>query len=279
MAKGKTLSEIVEEYISAGRIELPVLDKTAIRIQEMMAKGEYDPVAVERLVVSDPALSGSLLRHANSSFFGGIEKVLTVRDAIVRLGVKRVAELVLLSTIGEQYQLSNEIFRDFATRLWRHAVGAGLGAQWLAKKTMANRVQEAFLAGLMHDIGKLLLLRVLDELVRAKTLKFMPSEDLILELLDGLHCSCGEMLLQYWNLPDAYAVVVRAHHDEDYPENETLLSCVRLADLACNRLGIGIGPPSDINLAASIEAQRLRVSEIVLAELEIVLEDAMELAQ
>ena len=66
MGSGKNLAEIVQERISSGKAELPVLDQTAIKIQEMISKGEYDPGAVEELVVSDPALSGSLLRHANS---------------------------------------------------------------------------------------------------------------------------------------------------------------------------------------------------------------------
>jgi len=279
MGNEKNLGMIVQEHIESGKIELPVLDQTAIKIQEMLAKGEYDPNAVEELVGSDPALSGSLLRHANSSFFGGIEKVVTVRDAIMRLGVKHVAELVLISTVSKQYELSTEAFRDLANRLWRHAIGVGIGSQWLATKIIGDRTQEAFLGGLMHDIGKLLLIRVLDDLVTAKSLKFMPSEQLVLELLDGLHCASGEQLLQHWNIPSMYSDIVRTHHDDEYPESDALQSCIRLADLACNRLGIGIGDPSDISLAATVEAQRLRISEVLLAELEIILEDAMELSQ
>lgn len=279
MGNERTLAVIVEEKIANGEVELPVLDQTALKIQQMIARGEYDPDAVEQLVGSDPALTSSLLRHANSSFFGGIEKVVTAKDAIMRLGVKHVAELVLLSTVAAQYQLRNPTLRDVATSLWRHAVGTGIGAQWLAKKLMGDRMQEAFLGGLMHDIGKLLLIRVLDDLVAAKTLKFVPSNDLILQLLDGLHCTSGAVLLEHWNLPEVYAQIVRTHHDDDYHENDALLGCVRLADLACNRLGIGVGPATDLSLAASVEAQRLRASEVVLAELEIILEDAMELAQ
>ena len=278
MGQEKTLSDIVEQYIDAGEIELPILDQTAIEIQDMMGRGEYDPGAVAKLVEGDPTLSSSLLRYANSSFFGGIDKVVTVQDAIMRLGVKRVGELVLMSAVGAQHQLKNEQFRQSAVQLWRHAVATAVGAQWLAQRTIGDRSQEGFLAGLLHDIGKLLVLRVLDDLAAAKKLKFMPSEDLVLQLLDGLHCRSGEKLLEHWNIPEPYGTVVRSHHDDDYPENDAFLGIVRLADMASNRLGIGLGEPTDISLAASLEAQRLRVSEVVLAELEIVIEDAMELA-
>lgn len=279
MKQQKSLAQIVEEYIDSGEAELPVFDRTALEIRKMIDAKVYDPQAVEKLVASDPALTGSLLRHANSSFFSAIEKVVTVRDAIVRLGVKQVAELVLLATQQQQYALRDPMLRELASQLWRHAVGCAIGAQWLARKLgMENQVQEAFLAGLMHDIGKLLLLRVLDGLLHSKQLKFRPSEKLVGQLLDSLHAEYGEKLMRQWNIPDSYAEIARCHHDRDYDETNNLLALIRLIDIACNRLGIGIRGKVELNVAASSEAQRLRASEVVLAELEIRLEDAMHLS-
>ena len=279
MTGERSLAEIVEEKIASGTVELPVFDQTAIRIRQMIERGEYDPPAVARLVAVDPALSGSLLRHANSSFFGGIEKVVTVRDAIVRLGVRQVAELVILASQRQQYELKDFELHELSDQLWRHAVGCGIGAQWLARKIqMEDRVQEAFLAGLLHDIGKLLLLRVLDELIAQQQLQFRPSRELVLELLGYLHCQQGHRLMQTWNIPETYADIVRGHHDEDYDETDALMSLIRLVDMACNRLGIGIRGKIDSSLAASVEVQRLRISEVILAELEIRLEDALQLS-
>ncbi|MFQ5417166.1 MAG: HDOD domain-containing protein [Myxococcota bacterium] len=279
MNPDKSLADIVEEQIASGKVVLPVFDQTAVRIRQMIERGVYDPEAVEKLVGSDPALSGTLLRHANSSFFGGIEKVVTVRDAIMRLGVKQVSELVILSTQRQQYQLNDPKLREFADKLWQHAVGCGVGSEWLARKLrMQDREQEAFMAGLLHDIGKLLLLRVLDDLIEQKALAFQPSGDLVLELLASLHCAHGHRLMQTWNIPDVYANVVKNHHDEDYEESDRLLGLIRLVDMACNRLGIGIRGEIDLNLAACPEAQRLRASEVALAELEVRIEDAMHLS-
>lgn len=275
---GRSLAEIVEEQIASGKVELPVFDQTAIRIREMIERGEYDPDAMERLVASDPALCGSLLRHANSSFFGGIEKVVIVRDAIVRLGVRQAAELVIVATQRHQYRLADPMLLEIAEQLWRHAVACGVGCQWLARKIrLEARQQEAFLAGLLHDIGKLLLLRVLDELVASGNLPFDPSRDLVLELLACLHCQEGHALMRTWNIPEAYAEIVKHHHDEASDEDDALLDLVRLVDMACNRLGIGIRGKIERNLAACAEAMRLRASEVTLAELEIRLEDATEL--
>jgi len=277
MAHQKSLVEIVEERIASGDMELPVFDRTALKMREMVDCGEFQPEAVEKLVGSDPVLSGALLQCANSSFFGGIEKVVTVRDAIVRLGVKQVAELVILSKQKELYEFKHGMLHDVATSLWQHSVACGTGAQWLAKELqLGERTREAFLAGLLHDIGKLLLLRVIDDLIENKS--FQPSEKLVLELLDSLHCSQGVVLMEYWNFPEAYVRVARSHHDDEYDESDTLISLIRLVDMACNKLGIGIRGEVETSLAASAEAQRLRASEITLARLELQLDDAMALA-
>jgi HD-like signal output (HDOD) protein len=278
MTRDRSLAEIVEERVASGEVELPVFDRTALRIRQMIEKGEYDPAAVEKLISSDPALTGTLLRHANSSFFGGIEKAVTVRDAIVRLGVKQVAELVILSTQKREYRLKDPELNELSDQLWRHAVGCGIGAQWLAKKLNMNKhLREAFLAGLLHDIGKLLLLRVLDDLAQSKEFDFQPSQELVLELLASLHAEQGALLMQHWNIPGIYAEVARSHHDQDFDEGSALLALVRLVDAACNRLGIGIRGETEVNVAATAEAQQLHASEVVIAELEIRLEDAMQL--
>lgn len=279
MDRNRSLSDIVAERIEQGTLSLPVFDRTAMTLREMIDRGEFDPQKVDRLVASDPALSSSLLRHANSSFFGGIEKVITTRDAIMRLGVRQVAELVLLASQREQYRLADPTLKQLSEKLWRHAVACGIGARWLARKIdLGEQASVAFLAGLLHDIGKLLVLRVLDELMAERGRHFAPSQDLILQLVDGLHCEQGEALMRTWNIPPIYGEVILHHHDDECPESRPVLGTVRLVDMVCNRLGIGLRPPVDLNAAASPEAQWLRVPEVVVAELEVRLEDALHLA-
>ena len=276
----KSLGQIVQEKIGSGSVDLPVFDRTAVEMQKMIDRQEFDPNAVEKLVGGDPALSSAVLRHANSSFFGGIDKVLTVRDAIMRLGVKQVAELVILSSQGDLYEMKRAELREITEKLWRHAVGCGRGSQWLAKKLdLGSQGEEAFLCGLFHDIGKLVVVRVLDELIDAGRVRYVPSAELIVELLGGLHESAGEMLMQEWNMPDLYVRIVGNHHAETWDEHDALGNVLRLTDTACNSLGIGVGTPSEVNLAACAEAQHLRASEVLLAEFEIRLEDAMTLAK
>jgi HD-like signal output (HDOD) protein len=138
--------------------------------------------------------------------------------------------------------------------------------------------KEALLGGLLHDVGKLFLLRVVDDLIRAGHLRD-PSAQLLQEVLSRMHCEQGEALLAAWNIPDPYRQLVRRHHDPDFDEDDLLLLVVRLADQACNKLGMGLVPTPGLVLATTPEAQALRIPELVLAELEVALEDSEELAQ
>ena len=104
------------------------------------------------------------------------------------------------------------------------------------------------------------------------------GSELIREIMVELHDRCGEELMRAWNMPEAYVDVVLRHHGEQLGEHHILLAIVRLVDLASNKLGMGLRPAKGSHLAATAEAQVLRVSDIMAAELEIALEDSVELA-
>lgn len=270
----QSLIEIVRERIESGKARLPVLDEHVMQIHQLMASDEFDIGALERLVERDPGLSGELLRLANSSFFGGLEKVLTISDAIMRLGVKRCAELATVVAQQKMYRVQARDLREMAEKLWRHALCSSLGSSWLAGRLEMPEIEsEAMLAGLLHDSGKLLVLLVVDDLIQSGRGKFNPTLHFVEEALNSLHCELGGQLLASWDIPENYARIVRHHHDREIDESDRLLLVVRLVDQACNRLGIGVESSPEMVLASTPEAQILRVSEMLAAELEIQLED------
>jgi HD-like signal output (HDOD) protein len=155
-----------------------------------------------------------------------------------------------------------------------------MGSKWLAEKSGYRPLaQEAFLAGLLHDIGKLFLLKVLEDIHTSGHYHLNLSKAIVDEVLDSMHAEQGARLLQQWNLPELYCDVARDHHTEDYDPNHTVLTMVRLVNLTCHKLGIGLHHEASLVLAATAEAQTLETSELLLAELEIMLEDAMALAR
>jgi HD-like signal output (HDOD) protein len=199
----------------------------------------------------------------------------TVRDAIVRLGIGQISSIVILVTQKANFKSKDREVREFMEKLWRHSVGTALGSSWLAQKSGYSQIaSQAFVAGLLHDIGKLFLLTVMESIREKKVYPFNPSKEFVKEIMDGLHTEQGWLLTQSWNLPEAYCLVARDHHVEVFDTRNTLLLLVRMADLTCNKMGIGLRNAEDQILVATPEAVALGLSEVDLAELEIMLEDA-----
>jgi HD-like signal output (HDOD) protein len=280
VAERHSLLEYLQEQLASEDTHLPVFDAAAMRLREVVATADFSLDDVEAAFGEDPGLVTEVLRHANSSFFRGLEKIGTVREAVQRLGATEVSNLATTVTVRRNFRSDDPMLHDLMERLWRHSLACANGARWLAQRAhdpgLASR---AFIAGLLHDAGKLLLLRALDE-VRSSH-KFQEggrqipmSRDLVLSLIDSMHTAEGHNLLTRWNLPTDYAEIARDHHALDADPRNTLLAIVRLADMACRKVGLSLAPDPSIALLAMPEVHLLGLSEMALAELEITLEDA-----
>jgi len=274
----RSLADIVTHHIEQNRTALPVFEGTSQQLYALLGEPDFELAMVQEVIQQDPVLTSALLRLANSSFFGGLEKITSASDAVMRLGARQVGNAAMMVGVKKQYHVRDAKLRALLEILWRHSVACGLGARWLCEQIKRPDLrEEAFVAGLLHDIGKLFLLRVVDDL-EASQAHFNPPMALVYELLKSMHATQGAALLRKWNLPEGYIHVVEHHHDVDFDDNDTLLVAIRLVDRACARIGLSLEPDPDLYLAASAEAQALRVSDLLTAELEIELEDAAELA-
>jgi putative nucleotidyltransferase with HDIG domain len=162
-------------------------------------------------------------------------------------------------------------------KLWIHSVACALGAKWIAKECrLPSKMNEAFFAGLLHDIGKAFLLIAVADLKKSGRLDENVPQSFIDEVLDTLHQSLGAQLLRSWNLPEVYCAVAEHHHDESMDGQDILLLMVSLANKVLAKTGIGIIHTPDIDLATSPEAIALDLSEIKVAELELTVEDYVD---
>jgi len=278
MLAEKSLLDIIHEGVSAKALQLPVFHQVALKLMNVLAKEDYSIAQVAQMIVEDQALSSHVLRMANSAFFGGLSKVTTIRDAIVRLGARQVTNVVTVVTQSQQYRTKDKVMAAYMQALWEHALGCALGTKWFAEKTGYKEfAQEGLLAGLLHDIGQLFLFKVLEDVQLSEPEMALPKP-VIIEVLQHMHVEQGTMLMQHWNIPELYGEIVRQHHAETYDTSNTLLLMVRLVDTACRKVGIGLHHAPSIVLATTAEARALGAKEVVLAELEIMLEDAMALS-
>ena len=277
MTEQTSIVEVVKERLASGSLSVPVFHAVALRLQQVLARPDYSIEEVHQLINADPGLASQVLRYSNSAFYAGLSKVSTIRDAIIRLGAKEVANLAMVTTQQDLYRSEDASFNAIMQTLWRHAFCCAVGSKWLAQKSgFAAQAQEAFLAGLLHDIGKLFLLKGMELVCREEELRRSATPAIVTEVLTSLHVEQGHQLMLQWHMPQIYCEVAAGHEDERWDHGNVLLAMVRLANIACRKLGIGIRSDQSLVLFASPEAQVLGLKEVSLAELEIVVEDALK---
>lgn len=260
--------------VDADRVRLPVQPDLARKILVSLAVEDSVEQRVWSLVSHDPALLCVLFRAANSSFFAGLQKTLSIEEAVTRLGYIEAAQRIKLACLECVGPLQGELLPLYMPCLWQHARGCALGSQWLAYRCgYQGLADQAYLAGLLHDIGKQFLLAALEEIRRCDEPGMIFPGQLIQEVLASMHVEQGLRLFEEWNLPELYKEVVANHHDEALDRQNIIVTLVKLANMGCRKLGLGLTKQPDLVLPTSGEAQFLGIDEIALAELEIMLED------
>ncbi len=273
MHEERSFLDVITEHIASGKAKLPVFNTIGLQIRQEVAKKNTNIRNIEKLIICDQAVASQVLKMANSAFFAGFEPIVAVREAIVRLGTDQILNIVTLAAQQDSFRSKDPFVQDLLNTLWRHSVGCAVGAQWVAKKRgFQDILHEVFLAGLLHDVGKLLILTVVEEIKQSGELEFAISNALTDEIMKTLHTEQGHALLEHWKLPEVYREVARDHHAAEFNGNN-LMAIVRLVNTTCNKVGIGTSQDGASILPATHEADFLGVTEIALAELEVKLDD------
>jgi len=177
-----------------------------------------------KTIMVDQSLVARVLRLSNSSFYGRAKEVYTLREAIILLGFKTLRSLVVASSTHTLYQgVSDRRFRD---ALWEHTLAAALASRLIAQAINHPGVEEAFLAGLMHDIGKLVLMQKIPDQYQAVLIAAEQTGRTHVELeqekLGFDHTEVGRLLLQKWAFPRLLVQAVADHHHPQGPDERPI---------------------------------------------------------
>jgi len=261
MTNEHTFVKVLKKYIEAEDFSLPIFDPVSLRIHQELVKKEPDLRTVEKLISGDQALSSNLLKVANSSMFQGLVATTSIRSALVRLGMSEVARIVLADISKKIFSSRDKHIHTIMKKLWQHSMGCAFATGMLSNCLDFGVFQhEAFSAGLLHDIGKLLILKVIADKKRVNAALVVPDE-LLIGAMDLLHAEQGYLLLRQIQMPETVAVIARDHHLPDFDSNNYILILVRMANHICHQMGIGLKHEPRIDLLATDEAIHIRLSQ------------------
>ncbi len=272
MTSEQSLIHLIEQALEEDKIELPVFDNIAVKIYREARENKLNADGICKILEADPVLVSEVLRMSNSTFFSGLAEVKDLRAAAVRLGVKQLASVVMSVSQKRMYSASKGPFKARMVKLWLHGSAMSMASRWIANRAGYKQLaDEAFVAGLLHDVGKLSLLRIIEELHKEHAIPL--TNELVDMTLTQLYCAHGAQLAERWELPKSFSYLISHQADEEPDESNVNLMIVRLAEKACALEGISDFPDPTIALEILPETSALGLSDIDIAELRIMLED------
>ncbi len=239
---------------------LPSLPEAINHVMRSLSDESADIDTLAHHINSDPVIVARMLAAANSVASGLSTPIYSARQAIMVLGVNRISNIVLASTLSERYDFRSPGFD--ARLLWRHSLGVATCARLLAEQTGFNP-EMAFTAGLLHDIGQLLMftacpsgyLQTLDK----HRENDMPIVDAERTVFGYDHAIAGRLLAQTWKLPSTIAEAIEAHHEPDGFGSE-IGDLIHVSEVLSHALDLGEQPENRVPDLSDLACANLGLS-------------------
>lgn len=226
---------------------VPSMPSVVMELRKYLNDPDVSFDKLAKVIEHDPGLTANVLQLANSAYFGWTRTIKTVKQAITRLGTNRVFQMVLCMSVAPLVRKPIKGYDCDSEGLWRHSIAAAICAEQLVAQLNLKDLEEAFTAGLLHDMGKVVLGTFVEvddepikEIMALDGLSFNEAEQMVLGID---HAEVAAKLLTAWNLPAEVVAAARWHHqphlaDESY---QTIVDVVHVADILCLDFGLGAG--------------------------------------
>ncbi|HEX9229496.1 MAG TPA: HDOD domain-containing protein [Arthrobacter sp.] len=231
------------ERILNGIKDLPAMPQVVSEIQAQMASADINTRKVCGLIEADAAIATKVLRSANSAYYGQSGRVATMTGALNLIGLKGLLEVV--ATAGAQRLLVGRLpgYGYAAEELWKHSLAVACGAKLLALSKDPGISETAYLAGLIHDVGRIILDRLVLEM-KAEIAEFMEREqktflDAETRFFGLNHARVAAEVCRKWKFPPVMALAIGWHHEPSKSNGDLLSHILHIADHLATMVGIG----------------------------------------
>jgi len=261
----------VQHYIS----KMPSLSTTVTKVLQICNSPTTSPNDLNRVISLDPVLTGRVLRLINSAYYAMPNQITSLTRAIIMLGLNTVKDLALSTAVLESLGGSEAFQALSMDDFWTHSICSGVTAKFLAgiKRVPPADREQYFVAGLLHDLGKIPLNNCFAEeyvlAVESAKNKNMPLHQAENTIFGIDHCMVGSMIAEKWQLSEAMNDSLHYHHNPDdaKKENQQLIVIVALANSYANILDIGSsGDPHPDEQAVTDLLKKIEIDWSILAD-------------
>jgi HD-like signal output (HDOD) protein len=235
--------------------DLPTLPRTVLKITELVNDPKSSAKDLSRVITDDQVLTARLLKLVNSSFYGFPQRISTVTNAIVLLGFDAIRSLLLTTSVFDLFAGRSKKKKQDQEKFWDHSLGCAVGAKVIGNYLRHDKIEELFVSGLLHDIGKIVEMLFLPNEFAEVVATTNKENSLMIaaenKILGYNHAEIGRLLAAKWNLPVKLEQVIAHHHQPNLAGSFIMeASIVHLADIFCRALNMGFGgdhkiPPLD----------------------------------
>lgn len=209
MSIEKRFIDVIVADMANNKLEFPTLPEVALRVRKLVEDPKSTTSQISKVLSTDPALSSTIIKVANSAIFSGLPQIDNVNAAVNRLGLALIRNMVTCAVMKALYQprMSATVKRLMAAQ-WKHSTRVAAYSHALTKPFPHLRKDQAMLAGLIHDIGSLPII------MRAeKYPEILVQPEKLQTVIAKLHCGIGKLILEAWNFPQELVLVCAEHED------------------------------------------------------------------
>lgn len=253
--------------------EIATLPEVTVKIIHVVENPKSTARDLHEIIRNDPALAARILKVVNSAFYGLPGQIASVDRAIVLLGLSAVKNIAIAASMTRLFQSGSAIEGFNPVEVWRHSIAVGVASRMISAAQGRPSVEESFLAGLIHDLGLLVVRQVYprklaDILAHVKTGNKSWCQ-LETEIIGADHQAFGMALASKWRFPRTLCTAIGYHHNPEAlsAENRELPTLVYVADTLASRAGIGFsatpaGQQFDANTLGVIHITQAQIDKI-----------------